>query len=116
MNLVTVLKSKIHQATVTETALNYEGSISIDRDLIDAAGLHVYEKVHVLNLNNGSRFETYVIEGKRGSREIGIKGAAARLAEKGDVVIIIAYTHIQESEAVSWKPTIIKLDSDNNQK
>ena len=114
MSLVTVLKSKIHQATVTKTELNYEGSISIDRNLIDAVGLHVFEKVHVLNINNGARFETYVIEGERGSGEIGIKGAAARLAQRGDVVIIIAYTQIQESEANSWKPIIIKLDSENN--
>jgi aspartate 1-decarboxylase len=116
MNVVTVLKSKIHEATVTDTELHYEGSITIDRDLIDAAGLYVFEKVHVLNLNNGSRFETYVIEGRRGSREIGIKGAAARLAQKGDRVIIIAYTDIQKTEADSWKPTVIQLDSENNPK
>lgn len=114
MSLVTILKSKIHRATVTETDLQYEGSITIDRDLIDAAGLHVFEKVHVLNINNGARFETYVIEGKRGSREIGINGAAARLAQKGDMVIIIAYAHIDESQAASWKPAIITLDSNNN--
>jgi len=114
MSLVTILKSKIHRATVTETDLQYEGSITIDRDLIDAAGLYVYEKVHVLNINNGARFETYVIEGKRGSREISINGAAARLAQKGDMVIIIAYAHIEESQAASWKPSIITLDSNNN--
>ena len=114
MSLVTILKSKIHRATVTKTDLHYEGSITIDKDLIEAAGLYVYEKVHVLNINNGVRFETYVIEGKRGGREIGINGAAARLAQKGDMVIIIAYAHIDESRAVSWKPSIIALDSDNN--
>jgi len=114
MNLITVLKSKLHRATVTETDLDYEGSIAIDRDLIEAVGMHVYEKVQVLNLNNGARFETYVIEGERGKRDICIKGAAARLAHKGDIVIIIAYTHIPESEVASWNPTIITLDPDNN--
>lgn len=114
MNLITVLKSKLHRATVTETELDYEGSIAIDRDLIEAVGLHVYEKVQVLNLNNGARFETYVIEGERGKRDICVKGAAARLAHKGDIVIIIAYTHIPESEVASWRPTIVTLDPDNN--
>lgn len=114
MSLVTILKSKIHRATVTQTDLHYEGSITIDKDLIEAVGLHVYEKVHVLNINTGARFVTYVIEGKRGDRGIGINGAAARLAQKGDVVIIIAYAHMDESRAASWKPSIITLDSDNN--
>jgi len=114
MSLVTILKSKIHRATVTQTDLDYEGSITIDKDLIEAAGLHVYEKVHVLNINTGARFETYVIEGKRGDRGISINGAAARLAQRGDMVIIIAYAHIDESRAASWKPSIITLDSDNN--
>ena len=116
MQLITVLKSKIHRATVTETDLHYEGSISIDRELIEMVGLHVYEKVQVLNINTGARFETYVIEGKWGTREIGINGAAARLAEKGDLVIIIAYAHIDKSNALSWKPSIITLDPDNNPK
>lgn len=116
MNLVTVLKSKLHRAIVTGTELDYEGSITIDKDLIEAANLYIYEKVQVLNLNNGSRFETYVIEGERGKKEICINGAAARLAHKGDLVIIIAYTHIPESEAGSWEPTIVKLDSNNNPK
>ena len=114
MSLITILKSKIHRATVTQTDLHYEGSISIDKDLIETAGLYIYEKVQVLNINTGARFETYVIEGKRGDREIGINGAAARLAKKGDLVIILAYTHMDESQAASWKPSIITLDSDNN--
>ncbi len=114
MSLITILKSKIHRATVTQTDLHYEGSISIDKDLIETAGLYIYEKVQVLNINTGARFETYVIEGKRGDREIGINGAAARLAQKGDLVIILAYTHMDESQATYWKPTIITLDSDNN--
>ncbi|MBN2602095.1 MAG: aspartate 1-decarboxylase [Candidatus Marinimicrobia bacterium] len=114
MSSITILKSKIHRATVTQTDLHYEGSISIDKDLIEAAGLHIYEKVQVLNINTGARFETYVLEGKRGDREIGINGAAARLAQKGDMVIIIAYAHIDESQAIAWKPSIITLDKDNN--
>lgn len=116
MSKITLLKSKIHRATVTETDLNYEGSITIDSELIELAGLHVYEKVQVLNITNGARFETYVIEGKRGNREVSINGAAARLAQKGDMVIIIAYAQVDESEISSWKPSIIKLGPDNNPK
>ncbi|HDP69150.1 MAG TPA: aspartate 1-decarboxylase [Candidatus Marinimicrobia bacterium] len=114
MSLIEILKSKIHRATVTQTDLHYAGSITIDRDLMDAAGLYAYEKVQVLNINTGARFETYVIEGKRGEREISLNGAAARLAQQGDIIIIIAYTLIEESEAVAWKPSIITLDPDNN--
>lgn len=114
MSLIEILKSKIHRATVTQTDLHYAGSITIDRDLMDAAGLYAYEKVQVLNINTGARFETYVIEGKRGEREISLNGAAARLAQQGDIIIIIAYTLIEESAAAARKPSIITLDPDNN--
>jgi aspartate 1-decarboxylase len=110
---VTVLKSKIHNAVVTGRDLHYEGSITIDRDLMDAAQLLPYERVHIFNKNNGSRLDTYIIEGERGSRDICINGAAARLVEKGDEIIIVAYCQIRREAAEKWKPTIIKLDSQN---
>ena len=88
---LTMLKCKIHRAKITVSDLNYEGSITIDRDLIDAAGLHLYEQVDILNINNGQRFTTYVIEGERGSGIIGINGAAARLVQVDDLIIICAY-------------------------
>lgn len=108
---ITVLKAKLHRATVTDANLNYEGSISIDTELCKAAGMHRYEKVDVLNVNNGARFSTYIIPGKRG--EICLNGAAARLAAKGDTVIIVSYTQIEESLADGWKPTVILLDKNN---
>ncbi len=111
--LLTMLKCKIHQATVTETVLNYEGSIGIDRDLMDAAGLLPFEKVDVVNINNGSRFQTYVIEAPAGSRTISLNGAAARLAVEGDSVIIMSYVQIEQAEAQALKPTILLMDSDN---
>lgn len=111
---IQVLKSKIHRAVVTDTRLEYEGSISIDRELIDAAGLHVYEKVHILNINTGLRFETYVIEGQKGSREICLNGAAARVAQKGDLVIILSYTIIDDKDITNWKPAVVLVDSKNN--
>jgi len=114
MNYVTLLKSKLHRAKVTDTNLDYEGSITIDKNLIEAANLLVFEKVQVLDLNNGERFETYVIEGERGSRQIIINGAAARLVHQGDRVIILAYVHLPESEARLWQPKIIILDDNNN--
>lgn len=108
---ITVLKAKLHRATVTDANLNYEGSISIDTELCKAAGMHRYEKVDVLNVNNGARFSTYIIPGKRG--EICLNGAAARLAAKGDTVIIVSYTQIEESLADGWKPTVILLNKNN---
>lgn len=108
---ITVLKAKLHRATVTDANLDYEGSISIDTELCNAAGMHRYEKVDVLNVNNGARFSTYIIPGKRG--EICLNGAAARLAAKGDTVIIVSYTQIEESLADGWKPTVILLDKNN---
>ncbi len=113
MNNLTLLKSKIHNAVVTDTKLDYEGSIEIDRELIQCAGLYVYEKVHVLNISTGTRLETYVIEGQAGSHEISLNGAAARLAQKGDRLIILAYVAVPEAEARNWRPTIVKLDEAN---
>ncbi|MDD5766715.1 MAG: aspartate 1-decarboxylase [Candidatus Marinimicrobia bacterium] len=111
---IEILKSKIHRATITETRLDYEGSITIDRELIDAARLHIYEKVHILNINNGSRFETYVIEGTPGGREICINGAAARLAQPGDLIIILSYAIIDENELKCWEPVVVHVDTRNN--
>jgi len=110
---ITVMKSKIHRAAVTGTDLNYEGSISIDRNLLDAAGIMVYEKVQIVNLNNGARFETYVIEGKAGSGEVMLNGPAARLGQVGDLIIIIAYATIHKEEADKFQPTIVIVDSEN---
>ena len=110
----TLLKSKIHRATVTEADLHYQGSITIDKDLIDAADLVVYEKVDILDVDNGSRLSTYVIEGTRGSGEICINGAAARLVSPGDKVIILSYTQVKEKNLKSHQPTIVHVDEQNN--
>jgi aspartate 1-decarboxylase len=110
---LTMLKAKLHRATVTRTELDYEGSISIDRDLMDKAGILPYEQVDVLNINNGERFTTYVIESPRGSREIGINGAAARKAQPKDKVIICAYRHVAEEESRNYAPTVVLLDEAN---
>lgn len=110
---VELLKCKIHRATVTAADLNYEGSITIDRSLMDAAGLLQYEKVGVLDISNGSRFDTYVIEGERDSGVICLNGAAARLVQPGDLVIIVAYVSMPPEEAANWQPTIVKVDSEN---
>lgn len=112
---IEILKCKIHRATVTDANLEYEGSITIDRDLMDAAGLLVHEKVHVLDLNNGARFETYVIEGPRGSGTICVNGAAARLVMPKDLVIIIAYCHMPPDEARKYEPVVVKVDPENRQ-
>ena len=111
--LISVCKSKIHRATVTDCDLNYVGSISIDSDLIKLADLVPYEKVQVANINNGERFETYVIEAEAGSGTIALNGAAARKGAKGDLVIIIAYGLIAKSEAAQLKPAIVHVDTDN---
>jgi len=111
--LVQLLKSKIHRATVTDACLDYEGSITIDKELILAAGLFEHEKVHVLNLNNGERFETYVIEGRAKSGVICLNGAAARLVQKNDLVIVAAYAHITPEEAKKWRPRIVKVNAKN---
>ncbi len=111
--LITICKSKIHRATITDKDLNYVGSITIDRDLMDLADLVPWEQVQIANINTGARFETYVIEGKRGSGTIALNGAAARLAEKGDLVIIIAYAQIDRAEADSFKPAVVHVDDRN---
>jgi aspartate 1-decarboxylase len=110
---VELLKSKIHRAIVTDACLDYEGSITIDKELTEAARLLPYEKVHVLNTNNGERFETYVMEGKPKSGIICLNGAAARLVQKNDVVIIVAYTFMTLEEAKSWQPRVVKVNSKN---
>ncbi|MBE6292682.1 MAG: aspartate 1-decarboxylase [Bacteroidales bacterium] len=104
---LTVLKSKIHCARVTEANLNYMGSITIDEDLMDAAGLLEGEQVHIVNNNNGERFVTYVIKGERGSGQICLNGAAARLVQPDDVIIIMAYAQMLPDEARTFKPTVI---------
>lgn len=110
---LTLLKSKLHRASVTQSDLHYEGSITIDRDLMDKACILPFEQVDVLNINNGARFTTYAIEGARGSGIIGINGAAARLAQPGDLVIICAYAAMTPDEAASHKPVVILLDENN---
>lgn len=111
---VEVLKSKIHKARVTDANLNYEGSITIDEDLIDAANMFVNEKVSVVNNNNGARFETYIIRGERGSGIICLNGAAARLVQKDDVVIIMSYAYMTLEEAKQFIPTVVKIDDKEN--
>ena len=105
--LVTVLKSKIHCARVTEANLNYMGSITIDEDLMDAAGMLEGEQVHIVNNNNGERFITYIIKGERGSGQICLNGAAARLVQPDDVVIIMAYAQMTPDEARDFRPAVI---------
>jgi len=109
----TLYKSKIHRATITDANLNYEGSLTVDSDLLDAADILPYEKVQVVNINNGSRLETYVIEGKRGGGEICLNGAAARLGEPGDLCIIISYAVMDEAEAREWEPKTILVNDKN---
>ncbi|MEQ1652045.1 MAG: aspartate 1-decarboxylase [Hyphomicrobium sp.] len=111
--LLTMLKCKIHRATVTECDLNYEGSISIDKNLIEGSGLLVNERVEIYNIDNGERFATYVIEGKRGSGVIGLNGAAARKACAGDKLIICAYAQMTIDEAKAYQPAIVVADAKN---
>ncbi len=110
---ITVLKSKIHRATVTGADLNYEGSISIDENLLAASGITTYEKVQVVNLNNGARFETYVIEGKAGAGEVMLNGPAARLGQAGDLIIILGYSQMSPEETAEFEPKIVMVDSNN---
>lgn len=112
--MIEVLKSKIHRVSVTEANLNYIGSITIDEDLMDASNIIENEKVQVLDLNNGERFETYVIKGKRGSGEICLNGAAARKVLVGDILLIMAYALMTPEEARSFHPTIIFPDTQTN--
>lgn len=109
----TFLFSKIHRATVTAADLDYEGSITIDTDLLEAAGLMVHERVEVYNVTNGNRFATYAIEGERGSGTIQINGAAAHLARRGDVVIIAAYCELDAESAALHQPRVILVDEKN---
>lgn len=110
---LTFLKSKIHRAVVTKADLNYEGSISIDEDLMDAANFLPGEQVDVLDINNGERFTTYVIPAKKGSGAIQINGAAARKTYAGDLVIICSYCVLDEKEAKTFKPTVVTVDNSN---
>jgi aspartate 1-decarboxylase len=109
----TMMKSKIHRATVTDADLNYRGSITIDRDLMDAAELLEFEQVHVVDIDNGARFETYVIEGPRGSGVICLNGAAARLVQRGDKVIVISYAGYSEAELAAHTPVVVHVDEQN---
>lgn len=109
----TMMKSKIHRATVTEADLHYVGSITIDRDLMEAADLLEGEQVSIVDIDNGNRLETYVIPGERGSGVIGINGAAARLVSPGDLVIIMSYGVMDDAEARALKPRVVHVDADN---
>ena len=111
--VIEVLKSKIHRAKVTQAELNYVGSITIDEDLLDAANIIANEKVQIVNNNNGARFETYVIKGERGSGIICLNGATARLAQVGDIVIIMSYGHMNIEEARKYNPLLIFPDDHN---
>lgn len=112
--LIEILKSKIHRVTVTGANINYIGSITIDEDLMDAANMIENEKVQVLNLNNGERFETYIIKGNRASGEICLNGAAARKVIVGDVILIMSYAMMDFGEARSFRPTVIFPDTKTN--
>ena len=113
MLIIEMLKSKIHRATVTEANLDYMGSLTLDEELIDAAGLKEFEKIQVLDITNGSRLETYIIKGERGSGEVCINGAAAHLIHEGDIVIIVSYCQLTENESLNHKPKIVNVDNEN---
>jgi len=110
----TFLKSKLHRGTVTHADLNYEGSITIDEDLMELCDITEFEMVQVVNINNGARFETYAIKGERGLKSIGLNGAAARLAVPGDKVIVMSYCDLEASEIAGHRPKIIVLNDDNS--
>ena len=110
---VTMMKAKLHRATVTQADLEYEGSIAIDRDLLDASGILPHEQVDVLNITNGARFTTYAIEAPRGSRVIGVNGAAARLVQRGDKVIVVTYCQMPAEEARNYAPNVVILSEEN---
>src|SRR5215212_5823884 len=114
--LLTMMKAKLHRATVTQADLEYEGSIAIDQDLLDAAGILPHEQVDVLNITTGARFTTYAIEAPRGSRVIGVNGAAARLVQKDDKVIVVTYCQMDASEARNYAPNVVLLDDRNTVK
>lgn len=114
--MLTLLKSKIHRAKVTGSELHYEGSITLPRDLMDQANMLAHEQVDILNVENGARFTTYILEAPAGSKEICINGPAARLVQKGDTVIVCAYAQMSEEEAKRWKPTVLLMDEQNKVK
>ena len=111
--MLNMLKGKIHRATVVQAELDYVGSITVDQDLLDAAGILEYEKVQIVDVNNGSRFETYTISGERGSGMICLNGAAARCVSTGDKVIIMCYAQLSAEEAKTHKPQVVFVDEDN---
>jgi aspartate 1-decarboxylase len=111
--LRTMMKSKIHRATVTQADLNYVGSVTVDEDLLDAADLLPGELVHIVDITNGARLETYTIAGERGSGVIGINGAAAHLVHPGDLVILIAYGQLETAQARTFEPSVVFVDADN---
>jgi len=111
--LLTMMKAKLHRATVTQADLEYEGSISIDRDLLERAGILPHEQVDVLNITTGARFTTYAIEAPSGSKVIGVNGAAARLVQAGDKVIVVAYCQLPAEEARNFAPSVVLLDDGN---
>lgn len=111
---IEILRAKLHKVTVTGARLNYIGSITIDEDLVDAAGMVIGEKVQIVNQNNGERFETYIIRGERGSKEITLNGPAARKVQIGDILIVIAYGLVDLEEARNFTPTIVFPNEDNS--
>ena len=110
---VNMLKGKIHRATVVQAELNYVGSITVDKDLLDAAGIYEYEKVHIVDIDNGARFETYTIAGERGTGMICLNGAAARCVSTNDKIIIMAYCELDSEEVKKHKPTVVFVDDNN---
>jgi len=110
---ITMLKSKIHRATVSHAELHYEGSCAIDLDLLEAASILPFEQLHIYNVNNGERFTTYAIEAPRGSGTIGVNGAAAHKADPGDLLIICTYAEMPQAQAVSFKPELVYVDAAN---
>lgn len=110
----TMLKSKIHRATISDCDLHYVGSITIDADLLDAANIREHEQVHVVDVDNGSRFETYTIAGERGSGTMQVNGAAARLVHRGDTIIVISYAQYDEAELDSYEPVVVHVEKDTN--
>ncbi len=111
--MLNMLKGKIHRVKVTQAELDYVGSITVDEDLLDAAGIREYEQVHIVDINNGQRFETYTIKGERGSGIICLNGAAARCVQKSDLVIIMSYAQMSEEEAENHKPKVVFVDENN---
>jgi aspartate 1-decarboxylase len=109
-----MLKSKIHRATITDSDLHYVGSITIDADLLEAADINEFEQVHVLDIDNGARFETYTIAGRRGSGEMKVNGAAARLVHTGDKIIVVSYAQYDEAELSTYEPKVVHVEDGSN--